>query len=262
MSSQGKIGGPRVRAAVGGVTAAVVALLGVAAATPSAEAASCVATKTSTMTVHATEYEYEYDTMLDRSGHISTSPRRYLNDGGSKGMQVAHHSITVLACKNATTKKWSPLSIQVTPRHNDLSYVVKNGNATVSSAGTGVTIPKITSTRVYLDAIACGKKPQPLSALGVVRGLTRIPVPAPYWVAVGQAVLGAVLPSSGTKYTCGGIGAQASATWKFSTSGVASLSFGSTAHALRYTSVTWEESPGPFYVSFETTHQFVVNMTK
>jgi hypothetical protein len=240
---------------------AVAALTGTAAVAgaSSASAASCTATRTTSMTVHARAWDYDYQTKLDYSGHVETTPRYYY----AKNTPIANHTIKVLACKDKKSKKWKPLHFSVTTRHAELAYRVLNGKAKVDSKGMAVTVDKITGSKVYLTTIACNTKPQKLTPLTVTRALTQIPVPGPYVIGVGQSVAGLLLPKApAKKYYCGAVGSAATATWKLSSTGKASLSFGSTKHAIRATSSTWDEPTGPYYRSVQTTHQRSVVITK
>ncbi|MEN0130395.1 MAG: hypothetical protein AAGC49_13205 [Brevundimonas sp.] len=240
---------------------AVLALTGTVAVAgaSSASAASCSATRTTAITVHARAWDYDFQTKIDHSGHVETTPRYYY----SKDTPIANHTIKVLACKDTRSKKWKPLHFSVTTRHAELAYRVLDGKAKVDSKGMAVTVDKITASKVYLSTIACNTKPQKLTPLTVTRALTQIPVPGPYVIGVGQSVVGLLLPKApANKYYCGTVGGQATATWKLSTTGKASISFGSTKHAIRATSSTWDEPTGPYYISVQTTHQRSVVITR
>jgi len=240
---------------------AVLALAGTmsVAAAAGASAASCSATRSTSITVHATATEYDFQTKIDHSGTVEVTKRYYY----SKNTPIANHTITVLACKDTKSKKWKPLHFSVKVRNGELAYRVLDGKAKVDSTGMAVTVNKISASKVYLTTIACNTKPQKLTPLTVTRALTQIPVPGPYVIGVGQAAVGLLLPKApAKKYYCGTVGTQFTASWKLSATGKASISFGSTKHAIRATSATWDEPPGPYYRSVQTTHQRSVVITK
>ena len=245
------------RATAGVSVVALAATMSVAAAT-GASAASCSATKSTSITVHAKATEYDFQTKIDYSGRVEVTKRYYY----SKNTPIANHTIKVLACKDTKSKKWKPLHFSVTTRNGELAYRVLNGKAKVDSKGMAVVVDKISGSKVYLTTIACNTKPQKLTPLTVTRELTQIPVPGPFVIGVGQATVGLLLPKApAKKYYCGAVGTQFTASWKLSAAGKASISFGSTKHAIRATSATWGDA-SPYYRSVQTTHQRSVVITK
>ncbi|MDM7830298.1 hypothetical protein [Cellulomonas edaphi] len=225
----------------------------------SAGAAACSATRSTSMTVHATATAYDFQTKLDYSGKVEVTERYYY----SKNSPIANHTITVLACKDPKTKTWKPLHFTVTARHGELAYRVLDGKAKVDSRGMAVIVNKVGASKVHLTAIACNTKPQKLSPLAVSRALTQIPVPGPYVIGLGQAAAALLLPKApATKYYCGAVGPAFTASWKLSSTGKASLSFGSTGHVIRAVSTTWNVPTGPYYRSVQTTYQRSIVITR
>lgn len=107
-----------------------------------------------------------------------------------------------------------------------------------------------------------GRQPATISVLGVLQGLTSLPIPGPSWIGVGQYIVGKAVPSTEDKFLCGTIGV-AEIPWTFTSGGKAVLVMPMPAHYIHFRNASWTaQSCPPTYRDCGVTHRQVVEITK
>jgi hypothetical protein len=217
--------------------------LTVSSASPS-QAAACSQTQYSTMYLKGTASQYEYVTYVNRSGQVSVSRPYYYR----QNVDTGYVAVSVLACKEARTKRWIPLSYAVGHIQKDLDLLVSAGVVSprprVRDRGFGVFVNRVTAGAVEVDSVVCTSRPQRSAALGVARLLSTLPLPGPSWIGIAQAIAGAKLPAGKDVYSCGAIG-SAAVPWRFDAAGTARLALPGTGHYLHSGTGSWTASSCP-----------------
>jgi hypothetical protein len=223
----------RVRAMVLAMAIVASSLVLVGATAGSASAAGCSSTKKSSMSFSGTaktvETVHVYSDGIEKI--IGTKTLRNTFKTGTT-------TVTVTACKNSG--KWKVLTYAVDRRFPDLTLTVNNGKITGIKPsggkyqGFGAVTTRLTTTTIDNYGLVCGVSPQPLTILGVLHDILKLPLPGPYGVSVGAFIADKLIPGaqSGTKYKCGEMTDNLNLPWKFNSAGVVSLSIPSQTFAL------------------------------
>ena len=208
-----------------------------------AQAAACSATKSSTVHLHGIANESEFLTHYTESGQVVIDPRYYTWKNGKTGSV----SVTIMACKNPTTGKWSALTWSTSTDLKDLELRISGTKVTPvpvrkdSDRGFGTMVRRVTGNRVEFEPLMCRKEPTKASVLGVAKFVTSLPIPVSPTKAVGLYAVNNALPERDGTYSCGLLGAVTAVPYKFSSTGVASLVMPSTNHYLFNRRATWTE---------------------
>lgn len=206
-----------------------------------ASASGCSTTRNSAMYVTGRASQTEFMTYIDRSGVITTSPRTTLRSTVDTG----YERITVVGCKDATTGAWRALyaSMAVTPY--DLALTLSGSSVTArprsGDIGYGVMVDSVSSSAVNLHAVACNKVARPVSALGVARGVTSLPLPVSYVKTLTVYAVNKLLPAApASRYYCGQLGGAVAIPWSFSSTGVATLHLPTSGQYVRTGRATYQ----------------------
>ncbi|MBA2749647.1 MAG: hypothetical protein H0U45_13160 [Tatlockia sp.] len=211
----------------------------VALAQPSVQAASCSDTRSSSISLHSIINEYEFLTRYTMSNQVVIEPKQPLREKANTGSVT----VTVLACKNPTTKKWAPLTYDISTNLRDLKLVITGEKVTPIPAngkrGFGIMVSQVTSNKVNIQPLVCVNKPAPLSFLGALKFVTGLPIPGRYTVAAALNVTNRLLPEQNGTYACGILSREQAIPWSLSPSGVAVLDMPSTGHYIFTHRATW-----------------------
>lgn len=156
------------------------------------------------------------------SGTISYGAWRY----EQKGVALGGVRVLVGMCKSTGSSKWNIVSARATQVAKDVDMTVRGGAVTAINPVRGpyghyLSVRKVTSSAVTVEAVKCTKAPERINVLKLI---TSVPVPGPYPIAVGQWIGGLLLPKAPAgKAYCGALGSKNATLRINSTSGVVTL---------------------------------------
>lgn len=177
------------------LASALISPIGVSGGPAGAAASPCTDTKIHTVKITSKHKQTWHRTFVSTSGEVTKSK----TETRRKSHNLGRIAVEIVTCKR--DGKWTVFDIDVAQSHQDVSLTVQAGKVTKvdplhRTSGFMLTHVRTSQTAVQVQAQRCVHKPAKMTYWSALRALTKVPLPGPYSIGVGQFAAGLLLPDA------------------------------------------------------------------